>query len=269
MPFREIHLWPVSAPTVGVTLSPTFGMDGGEWQFRNKVEELAFAHGGRQVGDGKIASRTVKLKGWFWDNALTVAGYQAVMDKVAVLSNYSDLRLKITDTDGADSRYVDIERIALLREKWSDGTEGRVAEIDLEFKAADPFWHLAAGTTVSAAAGLTVSFTGASNSGNVDAWPTVRVESDIGAVPGFSFENQSIAGQTYSISMAIGGAGYIEIDEEDGSIDGNGANWSKYFSGRFVRMVPGANNLRLIFASAPPAGTTVTVGWQNRSMVGP
>jgi hypothetical protein len=53
-------------------------------------------------------------------------------------------------------------------------------------------------------------------------------------------------------------------------MDFNGSDWLSHIeSGVFVEMVPGTNSIEVAFSSAPPAGTTLSVSWENLTTVGP
>jgi hypothetical protein len=269
MATRQVYLWSASGAVAGVTLPVNFALDDGDLNFRSKIDELAFGDGGREMGDGRVQSRTVTITGSLFGADTLRAQDQALIGPIFRLGEASDLRVHVIDSeDPSDLRYMNLGRLKSIKTNFAEGLEGRYSKVDFKFTALDPYWYVAAGTTNAVASGLTVSFTGLNNAGAAECYPVVRIESVSGSIQNFTFDNQTNL-DSFTISVATSAAGYVEVDGVNGSVDQSETDWIRYFTGVFPRLSPGSNNLQLLFVSAPPANTTVTVSWTTRELTGP
>lgn len=266
---RQIILWSnagTRAPTV--TLPAVFELSAGGARWRNKFSNLAFADGARDVSDGKLFARTVKIKGYLYGTPLTPGQYKDFIKDVYRLSRYSDLRLKVIDSFAADERYLQDAKFTRIKEKFVGGLDGRLADLEFELTTGDPYWYIASNSTMLGAAGLTVSFNAMDNVGDADVFLTVRVDNDISSTPAWSFRNVSLS-EGFTMSVGNDAAGFLSVNGRSGDVSKNGTDWIRYFAGRMPRAEIGENDLAVYFVSSPSANTTVTVSWVTRSMAGP
>jgi len=179
-------------------------------------------------------------------------------------------------TRGGLSLQADVILNALLDAPYKAGNMIR-GEFRLEFVAPYPFIlgqtennedisvYSGGGGTLPATLpfSLAVGGTGAveiSNSGNGKAYPTIKI---YGAISNPSIQNET-TGESFSIAYTLSySTDYIEIDIFNRTVLLNGVtNILQYFSGDWLTLEAGANNLKLT-ASSNSSVAKATITWRD------
>ncbi len=205
---------------------------------RSSIKELLFAHGGRQVGDGFVASRQINIEGVLIadTSAAFETAYRAL---VRALLKGGDL----TVHSDSVARYIAVNN-PTIDQDWVYWP--RAKNVSIVLNAPFPFWqdsveveetHIMAGN-----GSFTVDLSGSDHI----VLPEVEVDSDQAAdVPGILLRNVTDGGAVMVYNNPNFTAGNVlVIDSGDGSIMLNNNDAIGYFiSGSFLRLQPVVNTI--------------------------
>ncbi len=214
----------------------TFFLTGDPFQVRSSINELVYAHGGRETADRFVNSRQVTIAGELSEDSAASfeTEYRAFMKAIM-----KGGKLKVT-TDSIP-RYIEVSMPSVDSE-WLHFPDYK--RIDVTFNADFPFWQDEDETTytkvVAGDDSLTVDLTGCDHI----VMPLIEIDADQGAnVPNVKFTNADDGGLTLQYdnpSFVIGDV--LVIDSSEGTIERNGNDAIEFLvAGAFLRLQPLSN----------------------------
>jgi hypothetical protein len=229
------------------TFNNTFMVKGFSWKRRTKQEDIAFSHGSKDTGDGKVDARAIIVKGIIHAN--TVAEYETAMEDLNKALYKEDQKLYFDNT-----KYINVYRVESISHENKEGAFLYVAEIEIKFEAIDPFFY-------QFTQSIDFQFITASpyqfnitNSGNVEAFAVIGMTTRVTNAD-FTLKNIT-AGLSFSYQDASFVAGNtLMIDGQEGTVKRNGVDQIRYFSGTFLPLVSGVNVLE--YAGATICGLSI------------
>lgn len=216
-------------------LNPDF-VDGFTTSIKRNIVSIAFAHGGRDIGDQKLAPRTLRVKSVITGS--DAADYQTKWD------SFMAAMAKPNQTFAYKAgRYINVDSIDVRSHAFIIGDLAAIAEFDLY--CADPFWYADSETTESTwtvtSSPDTDSYT---NTGNVEVFPTIEITASADLGSGIELKNQTDDNTlfTYTDSSFTSGK-KLTVNCKLGTVNLDGTNTIRFFEGQFLRLLVGANTL--------------------------
>jgi hypothetical protein len=218
-----------------------------DWEVRSGVSERAYAHGGRDTGDGYLKSRIITVEGALRDDTLAGLDTKLLALRRAVLKG-GDLRV----TDDTVSRYIRVRAPKASEQFIGDYRNER--PIVISFLAEDVFWKDDTETTVTKVAAAAIEdFTADATGSHALIYPVIQIVADQGVdVPSVSLKNLSDGGMSlvYADQFFVQGD-TVTIDCGEGTVTRNNNDTiSAMTTARFLRLQPGVNDLRYEGAAA-------------------
>lgn len=211
--------------------------DAGAYEFNNKVEDRAFAHGGDVVGDGMIKGRTIKVE--FVMRGLTEQEHDEMVNRAYRYFYQKDYQLYCGRLD----RVFNVAGLSKIGHKYQKGFKQRMSTITVSLLLGDPFRYQGQESKVvyefkSAAVQSPMVIY---NLGSVDTpitlrfIPTGKVSSNITV---WHAETQS--------QMQLNDAMLIlpcvtTVNSKEGTVWRDSANAINTFGGQFLSAIPGKN----------------------------
>jgi len=211
-------------------------------QMRSSIQDLVYAHGGKQVADGFVAPRKVSITGDFYaDSGVAFETAWRALVKAIFKGG------KLTIFSDTVPRYIEVANPAIDSE-WEHWPNFK--RLTITFNAAFPFWvdetelnphdHMAGAGNMSPL-DLTAS--------EHIVLPTIEIAADQGAnLPSIRLTNPNDSGKTlrYDNPAFLIGSTLI-INAGDGTIKLNGNDAIEYFvSGAFLRLQPKVNTIAYV-----------------------
>jgi phage-related protein len=215
-------------------LPATFNVRSEPISRKSSILELAFAHGGRDVSDGKVAVRTVEVSGKLW--AATDAEFNAAWDALAAQIMKDDIILQDR------GRQITANKIVQTEVMYPSQVDFRYGEVSLQLQCLDPFWYAIAAKTKVFAIGSSPLTVGFELLGNVEAWPTITIEH---SASNTDFTLKSVTDGNRSIRIQDSGAlagQTTVIDCQAGTVTRGGVDKISTMSGLFLRLLGGRPN---------------------------
>lgn len=218
---------------------------------RVKTMDRFGGHGAKQTGDLGIKPRIVKVKGSLYDTtgASLLEGWIYTMTK-AIYNDGQPYRFW-WDIYG----YINVDACQSFRHTRKDkGLAWTAVDIEMEFLCSDPFWYGANRTsTVSITTSpqdiLFVTLGGS----NIDA-PLIIQAVPTAVWADFTVVNVTDGGNWCRYADPVLGSGNtVIIDGADGTVERDGVNTIRYFSGSFLRVTPA--NYNTIRYTGPTGGS--------------
>lgn len=205
-------------------------------EVRSKLVELAFSHGGKDIGDGKVRPRGIRVRSVV--TGVDAATFQTNRD------NFFKAMAKINQTFAYKSgRYIKVNAIRVRSDKFIIGDKKAVSEIELI--CGDPFWYADSLTTESTWTVTSSPDTKVvANTGNVECLPIIEITASESLSGGVTLENQTDGNVSFSyVDPSFSTGKKLTVDCVAGTVDLDGTNTIQYFSGQFLRLVAGNNTL--------------------------
>jgi len=213
---------------------PTYSaLNGISLASRNSATSKIFQHGGLNTADKKINYREIEIG--IFINGSNQADYLSQVDTLKKNLMRSGQKLYITDT-----RYINIDSMSSLDEKFYDGFYLVKAELTATLMALDPFFY-----TASQQQTINITATGQqftiNNPGNIDTAMDISITA-IDILSSISLKNVTDNGRLMVYSDANFTAGKtLVISNVDGTVLLNGNSTINDFSGAFLSLLSGDN----------------------------
>lgn len=203
---------------------------------KRNMQNLAFAHGARDLGDHKLDSRRIRIRSIIV--GADAAAYQAAWD--AFMKAMAKPNQTFAYKTG---RYIKVDSIDVRSHSFIIGDLKAKAEIELF--CGDPFWYDDDLTTESTwtvtSSPDTETFT---NSGNIEVFPIIEITANADLGTGIELENQTDDNALFTyIDSNFTSGKKLTIDCSNGTVELDGVNTIRFFAGEFLRLLAGTNTL--------------------------
>jgi len=222
------------------------------YDYRLDTEARTYQHGAVIVGDGKVEPRIVTLHGLF-NVSMVDATYGAT-----IIANLREMHQQC---------YASVVRLypgAQYTDEYYTvkcfhfghsyvGTVGNV-EVDIDFLVADPFRYYKDETTDSNTVDESPEAFTVSNGGDIEVFPVITWTA--GAAANFSkvrIANAEDGGKYFEYEPAanIENGDVIEFDFQEGTVELNGSSDMAHFTGSFIKLASGTNNITVTLTGTP------------------
>ncbi|MEG0798694.1 MAG: phage tail family protein [Acidaminococcaceae bacterium] len=215
--------------------------DSGSYDFNNKLQDRAFAHGSSIVGDGKVEGRTIVVE--FDMQEATEEEHDTAVNQAYQYFAQTDYKLIV----GRSDRVYRVAGLSKIKHKYQKGFKQRWSNVDVSLLLADPFRYAKAATGVvkifSAAAEDAV-ITVVNNS-SVDVpliWTFTPPAA--GTVPSVVITHVE-SGQAFRLTdTLLTYPAVAVVNAEAGTVRRNTGNSLNTFSGIFLHAFPGSNTFK-------------------------
>lgn len=214
------------------------------WAKRQETEPRAYQHGGVKVSDEKVETRVISVHGIFdvsGVNATYGATLAANLKEMKQQCYTEDLRLypgsQYTD------EYYNVECLNFESEFRETIT---IVEVYIDFICSDPFRYYKDETTDSNTVDESPEDFTVANDGDIETFPVITFTA--GAAADFSklkIENAEDGGKYFEYEPAanITTDDVIVIDCSEGTVELGGVDDIAHFTGSFIKLASGTNNL--------------------------
>lgn len=212
--------------------------DAGSYDFNNKVEDRAFAHGGDMVGDGMVKGHTIKVK--FSMQAESEAEHDELLNRACRYFYQTDYKLYCGRLD----RCFNVAGVSKISHEYQKGFKQRMSKITVSLLLADPFRYQGQETKVvydflqeAVKAEMPIH-----NLGSVDTPLTFKF------IPKEKMPSVTIWHEETKKQFRLSDALLISpriatVNAKEGTVWRDEANSINTFSGQFLSAVPGKNTL--------------------------
>ncbi len=228
------------------------------WSKRQDSEPRAYQNGVTRTGDEKVNERIISLHGIFGVNGINATyGATVVLNlrEMQQQCNTEDLRL-YPGSQYAD-QYYDVE---LFNFEHNFVGKIGIVEIFIDFQVVKPFRFYKDATT-DTEAGITASphaYTITTNDGDEPVYPVWTFTGGAATnLTKIKIANAEDGAKYFEVETAIGNADIIEIDCQEGTCKKNGSSIMSSFTGAFIKLASGTNNITI--TSTGTVGTVSNV----------
>ncbi len=201
---------------------------------KQALMDVAFAHGARDVSDGKMTTRIVEVSGKLW--AETDAEYNSAWDALAAQIIKESFRLEDR------GRQINVWKVVDIQHTYPSQASFRYGEVALQLLCLDPFWYATAVRSKEFTISYSPQIIAFEVGGNIEVHPTIEIENLADNVD-FALEAVTDGGKSSRIqdSGALNGT-TILIDCATGAVTRDGTDIIAAFSGIFPRILGGREN---------------------------
>lgn len=235
-------------------LPQTLAFLGAKARTRYRSDDRLLADGAAVDGFA-IAARDVVVSGMLL--SATATAQEALLAEIANEAATQNQRFRV-----GVNRYINISRLKALDAEAQPMTGRTLHDVQITWEASDPYWYDPVPTNSQAlmTGDGTMTVTVASDI-HREIHPVILLESEVGySVPSVRLTNQSDSNRwcLYEDTNLREGASAV-IDCRDGTVTRGGTNSVRFFSGTFLRLLPGANVIAYEGARA-----LITIQWIPR-----
>lgn len=215
------------------TFPATFTVKDLGWKKKIRNIPIAFRDGGDEIGDKKLDSRIITIEGIVSDNAT----YAATMATINSWLYKTNLKLSITA-----GKHYNVKSIESAGNPFFDGGFFRVSKLKFNCIVADPFYYADALTTSANIIVASPTIFVVTTTSLFDILPVFEIINSVNNVT-FNLENATDVGNYFNYTDAAFLAGNtLVVDSKAGTVKKDGINSIQYFSGNWLRLLPGANS---------------------------
>jgi hypothetical protein len=209
---------------------------------KQSLMDVAFAHGARDVSDGKMTPRIVEVSGKIW--ADSDASYNIAWDALAeqiIKENF-----KLEDR----GRRINVWNVQDIQHVYPSLNRYRYGEVSLQFLCLDPFWYAAEQKTKTFNIAISPQIFEFEVLGNIEIYPKIKI-TPTAPNADLTLEATTDGAKSFRIQDAGALAGTVTtVDCAEGTVSRDGTNVIGKFSGQFLRLLGGRVN-RFEYTGAP------------------
>jgi phage-related protein len=201
---------------------------------KQALMDVAFAHGARDVSDGKMSPRVIEISGKIW--AGTDDAYNTAWDALAAQLVKENFKLQDR------GRQINVWKVQDIQHAFPSQVQYRYGEVVLQLLCLDPFWYAIAAKTKTFPVESSPRIFQFDALGNADIYPVITIAN--GATnTDFTLEATTDAETSFRIqdSGALSGTNIV-VDCAAGTVKRNGTDIISKFSGKFLRILGGREN---------------------------
>ena len=203
-------------------------------------EHRAYQNGATLTGDEKIESRIVSLRSVF--GKATQGAMETELNSMKKACNTKDLRLYATQNS---NDYYDVEMLSY--DHTFPGLLTAV-EVFIDFQVVKPFRNYKDATT-DTEAGITASphaYTITTNDGDEPVYPIWTFTGGAStAITSTKIANAEDGAKYFTYVGSIGNGDIMEVDCAEGTVELNGSSDIDNFTGAFIKLASGTNNITI------------------------
>ena len=210
----------------------------GSYDFNNKVEDRAFAHGGDVVGDGLVKGHTIKVE--FQMQGATEAEHDELLNRAYRYFYQTDYKLYC----GRMDRCYNVAGVSKFTHEYVKGYKQRMSTVKVSLLLADPFRYQGQETKAvfEFDSDMTQTEMVVHNLGSVDTPLTFRFIPTNKMAAIIIWQEETL--KQFKLSDAQLISPYISVvNAKEGTVWRGSANTINAFSGQFLSAVPGKNTL--------------------------
>jgi phage-related protein len=236
-----------------LTLPAHCRIEGWPLKFRTKLEDRAFSHGALSVGDNKAESRSIEVSAYIAETS-DAAYWKTHNEMVALFDGVAGHKFYL---DG--NHYLNATCLERFNHEFYQGFPLRKARLGFTLRCADPLIYAQAVSSQVVEIATSPTTFAVINSGGVEVFPTITTVASADNAE-MSLENTTDDGRKFEYEDAnfVTGA-TLTVNGEDGTVYLNTSNTLNFYSGAFLRLLPGSNSLVYTGGLA-----TITLSWRNR-----
>lgn len=203
-------------------------------QKRSSVVQVAYTHGAKDIGDGKIAERIIKITGKLWENTQTE--FFITWSNIIRELSKENFQLEYF------GKRINIIRTINIAEAFDERLWYPFSTIEFDCLAVDPFWYSVDKTIKQFTASSSPYFFSFTSIGNIESFPIIKVKNNANNFD-FKIYNMSDAESYFRLQDSGATAGKeIIIDCKAGTVKRDGTDVIQYFSGEFIKVLGGREN---------------------------
>lgn len=201
---------------------------------KQALMDVAFAHGARDVSDGKMSPRVIEVSGKIW--ADTDDAYNTAWDALAVQIVKENFKLQDR------GRQINVWKVQDIQHAFPSLVNYRYGEVALQLLCLDPFWYAIAAKTKTFSLTTSPQIFQFDVLGNADVYPVITIAS-LASNTDFTLEATSDAAASFRIqdSGALNGTSIV-VDCVAGTVKRDGTDIISKISGQFLRILGGREN---------------------------
>lgn len=231
----------------------TFRVEGLPFSLRVNNQNIAFSHGGRDIGDNKISSREITLTGLIHDSDQDAHDVKMQALFAAVIKPNQTFYWNVL-------KYINVKSLKKFGHKQVEGADGYVTEVTITFLCEDPFFYNVATNSQFVTLDSSPKTFTITNPGSVEAFPL------FGMTTQESNTSFALANTTAGLSFSYQDVGFtpgntISIDCQLGEVKNGELNTVRYFDGMFLHLLPGDNEFS--YSGATIAGLSIFFNERN------
>lgn len=197
-------------------------------------------HGAAEVGDRGIEPRVVTVRGEF--HAANQAALDTFLDTLKKHLHHNGNLYRFSWKSGY---YITVDHVQRFQgTRFSGGLAYRSIRVEIDFLCVDPFWYSTTADSVAATSIGTspknITFT---NNGNVPSPLTIQCD-PTATWDDFTIANATDGGEILRYrDPGFGSGDQLIINGQEGTVERDSLNTVRYFSGAFLRVLPGSNTI--------------------------
>lgn len=208
-----------------------------EQEAPDTLQAAALQHGGRDVSSGMFQSGHLSLIGMLYGE--NRQDYETKKNDLLRILNRPNNKLY---PEYPPDKFLKLRRMNKFKQTFVSGAQFRIAQVDLSFVLEDPFWQdvnqITDGRTLVNGSTVTLY-----NPGTVVS-PAVVTLVGLSTGPTLFFRNTDDSNQVMIYSdLALTSGNTVVIDGVEGTVLRGNVNTSRFLSGSFMQLVPGANRI--------------------------
>jgi len=216
------------------TFPATFKVTGFNWKKKIRQVPIAFRDGGDEIGDKKLDTRVLSIEGIISDNAT----YAATMATINSWLYKTNLKLSITA-----GKHINVKSISDVNNTFYEGGFFRLSKLKFNCICPDPFFYTDAVVTTTKVIAVSPYVFNITNSSLFDVLPVFVITN---AVDNFDLnvENATDVGKYFKYTdPGFVALKVLTVDNKAGTVRINGINSIQYYSGSWLRLLPGVNTI--------------------------
>ncbi len=242
----------------------TFTIENNDWHVRENKVSYAFSHGGTDISDQKIEGRIITLRGFVYVTNNNRADFLAVLDEFQRNLYQRDYKLYL------DLYYLNITKCISVNIDYIKGQNYNQTEVKAELYAGDPFWYHSVPDIINYTSVSDNSIGTIENGGSVEAYPIIYITANQ-VLPFLQIQNTSDVPEGANeglkftfISNSFQTGNTLVVDCQEGTVKIGETNNIRYFSGAFLKLLSGFNNLK--FSLSPGCTVNVQIKFTKRRL---
>jgi hypothetical protein len=237
------------------------------WGRRSDLTQRAFAPGAVDKSDGEIKDNIITLSGMIENENILLFVTEKSLTYTALLKQDFKLFISINESY---LNYWHVKKVLDVKEEWIEGQDYTAAQYEVTFLLSDPYayYHTDDSTTItvdSSPKSGTVT-----NNGIVPDYPVITITADA-TITSLVIENETDVPEGASDGLQFQyldnnfvGTDVLIIDCKKGTVERDGTNTIRYFSGSFLKLLPGSNTITV---TCQTSGSTTVKFEYNRPRV--
>jgi hypothetical protein len=241
-----------------------FTLEGIPINRRSTLKDRAFQDGVVDTSDGKLKNNVLTLNGALYGASFVLQ--QLIIRTIA--ASWNDFKL-YRSASGSYDYYYNIKKVLSMEENWIEGQDYDAANYELKLLVTDPYVYKHTATSDTITVDSSPKTDTVSNDANgAPVYPVITVTADT-TISSLTVENLSDVpeGASDGLQFTYLDPNFVNTDEliidcQNGTVEREGTNTIRYFSGNFIRLLTGNNSIKVTCQTS--GATTVKFDFNER-----